>query len=169
MAAQNKGKRANAPHRELQLIEDMAFQRREWTMQRLGWAVMSLLVLAAAAGLFGGGPLSSSSAESDGLRLEYERFARLDQPTTLRFHFSADGRDSATVSISRKYLDGVEIEHIMPQPVRVESDRDWLIYSFTARVGAASFHLKPEKIGTLAGEAKLGQGKPISFDQLIYP
>jgi hypothetical protein len=158
-------------NRELQLAEDLSFQRREWTAQRVGWVVLGLVLLAALAGLFGVGPLSNSSTERDGLRLEYERFARLHQPLSLRFHFSGDRQDSAAVSLSRKYLAAVQIEHISPQPEKVEADVDWLIYSFSTRQGAggATFHLKPEKFGTLSGEAKLARGEPLSFRQFIYP
>jgi hypothetical protein len=155
----------------LELAEDIDFQRREWTAQRLGWVLMGLLVLAAIAGLFGAGPLSNSSAERDGLRLEYDRFGRLQQSMSLRLHFSGDERESAAVFISRQYLASVQIENITPQPQRVESDVDWLIYSFLTRqrAGGATFHLKPEKFGLLSGQARLEQGEPISFRQFIYP
>jgi len=46
------------PHREagdLEVAENLAFQRRAWKVQRAGWVAMALLVGAALAGLFGGG------------------------------------------------------------------------------------------------------------------
>jgi hypothetical protein len=163
--------RSDSQHRGLEIPEDMDFQRREWTAQRFGWGVMALLLVTALAGFFGVGPVSHSSAERDGLRLEYERFGRLRHPTTLRFHFSVGERDSATVFVSRKYFSSVQIENVTPHPEKIESDLDWLIYSFPIRQrsGGATFYLKPERFGTLSGEARLAQGEPISFRQFIYP
>lgn len=155
----------------LEVDEDLEFQQREWNVQRVAWGVMGAVVLAAMLGAFGRGPLSNASVERDGLRLDYERFGRAQNPTTLRFHFIAAAQETSRVLISRKYLDAVRIENITPQPQNVEVDGDWLIYSFLTRQGtaAATFRLKPEKLGALSGEARLAQREPISFGQFIYP
>lgn len=148
----------------------MAFQNREWITQRIGWLVIGLLLLAALLGAFGSGPVSSSSVSGPGLRLEYERFGRVQKPTSLRFYL-ADTQETATVWISRHYLHSVQVDHITPQPQKVEYDGHWLIYHFPTRRNPAEigFHLKPEKFGSLLGEARLAEGEAISFRQFIYP
>jgi hypothetical protein len=153
----------------LEIDNDFEFQQREWNAQRIGWGIMGAVVLAAMLGAFGRGPLSNTSVERDGLRLEYERFARAQNPTSLRFYFAAG--EPARLVIGRKYLDAVRIEDITPPPESVAVDGDWLIYSFLARRGtaAATFHLKPQRFGALSGEARLPQREPISFGQFIYP
>src|SRR5919106_6001727 len=75
------------PEESLQIDQDLAYQQREWLVERVGWIVMLLLIVAAAAGIFGNGVLSRASV-SDGkqLRIEYERFAHYLTPTSLKVH-----------------------------------------------------------------------------------
>lgn len=57
----------------LEVSQDLNFQRREWVVQRVGWVVMAVLLVAALLGLFGPGPLSKSIAGSASgpVRAEY--------------------------------------------------------------------------------------------------
>jgi hypothetical protein len=43
-------------HGDLEIQEDLPFQRREWLVERVAWGVMALLIVAALLGLFGTGP-----------------------------------------------------------------------------------------------------------------
>jgi hypothetical protein len=166
----NRTSRAGSAKFELQLEQDLRFQYREWITQRIGWVVIGLVLVTALLGVFGTGPVSSSSVSGPGLRLEYERFGRVQKSTSLRFYL-ADTQEAATVLISRQYLQSVQVENIAPQPQKVESDDHWLIYHFPTRRKPAEiiFHLKPEKLGSLLGEARLADGEAISFSQFIYP
>ena len=47
----------------LQIEEDLPLQERTWRFQRVGWAIMGLLLLSALAGLFANGPLSWGKAQ----------------------------------------------------------------------------------------------------------
>ena len=40
---------------DLEIVEDLSFQRREWRVQRGGWVVMAVLILLALLGLTGRG------------------------------------------------------------------------------------------------------------------
>lgn len=149
---------------------DIHFQRRAWAAQRIGWFFFGVLIIAALLGFFGGGSMSRASGEASGLKMEYERFARFQQPTKLRLMFSADG-DAAEIEISRRYLDAVHIEQITPAPSVVESADDFLIYRFAGRghLVDVTFRLKPEKFGSLAGTAKISGGNSVQISQFIYP
>ena len=70
---------------DIELAEDMEFQRKNWRAERIGWAVLAFILLAAALGLFGQGPLGGTvvAAGDDSLSLTYERFWRLSSPTRL--------------------------------------------------------------------------------------
>ena len=48
---------------DLQIHQDLCQERREWKIQRVGWLLMALMLVAALAGLLGPGPLSSTIAE----------------------------------------------------------------------------------------------------------
>jgi hypothetical protein len=50
---------AEKPHSgDLELDQDLAFERRTWTVERVAWVAMGLMGIAALAGLLGPGPLS---------------------------------------------------------------------------------------------------------------
>jgi hypothetical protein len=146
---------------------EIDFQRRVWIAQRVGWVVIGILILTATLGLFGSGWLSRASAHGGGLRIEYERFARLQQPTKIRLVLSGQ---TPQVALHRRYFDSVQIEQITPEPSAVESAGEWLIYRFAgATPGAVILQLKPEEFGTLIGAAKLSGGNPLVFRQFVYP
>lgn len=50
----------------VQVSEDLDFQRKEWRVQRIAWTCMAVLILAAALGAAGSGPLSSRTAKARG-------------------------------------------------------------------------------------------------------
>jgi len=47
---------------DLEIDEDLSFQRREWRVQRGGWVVMAVLILLALLGLTGRGPIRQPTA-----------------------------------------------------------------------------------------------------------
>ncbi|HEU4345558.1 MAG TPA: hypothetical protein VFU31_28750, partial [Candidatus Binatia bacterium] len=55
--------------RSLEIEEDLRFQERAWVVQRVGWGVMLLVIVATAAGMFGEGALSSATV-GDGKQLQ---------------------------------------------------------------------------------------------------
>lgn len=130
---------------------------------------MALVIIAALLGVFGTGPLSSATIEREGLRLEHERFCRLERGTDLRFTLAGTG-DPALLLIGGEYLDRVMIERITPEPVKVEALSAGVVFQFALEGPAAvTFHLKPKKFGLAPGKARLGQAAPITFTQFIYP
>src|SRR4051794_5531463 len=72
--------------RPIEVDEDMAWQRRTWAIQRIGWFAMVILVLTALTGVFGYGALSWQQASDPAgpVRIEYERFQRQGSEFTLR-------------------------------------------------------------------------------------
>jgi hypothetical protein len=154
---------------QLQIDEDLTFQRREWKIQRVGWGAMALVIIAALLGVFGTGPLSNATLEREGLRLEYERFCRLQRSTQLRFTIGGTG-DSVLLLIGAEYLDAVIIDRITPEPSKAEAVSDGVVFQFVLQGPAAvTFHLTPRKFGLVSGKARLGQAAPIPFTQFIYP
>ena len=163
-------------HSGLELDQDLAYQRRAWRAQRIAWLIMLLIVLAALIGLFGHGPLSRTTVgPNGGLQLEYERFARLLTPTTLRFRTSSGAiqGDELRLWISNDYLQGIQIEHVSPMPQTVEAGPDGLVFVFRltepGRPMTATFQARPERIGRISGHAALTDRQPIRFNQFVYP
>ena len=166
------------PHRgDLELEEDLDFERRSWIIERIGWAVMVMVAFAALAGLFGPGPLSDTSAGERGGRLwlEYSRFGRLRAPMTLRVYLgpNASQQEMARVWLSRDYLEGIHIQGINPPPERVEAGPEQFTYVFpvseTSRPTAVTFSVKPGRFGRQRGCMGLANGPTLCFGQFIYP
>jgi hypothetical protein len=161
---------------KIELEQAPEFQRREWTVQRVGWALMLLVVGAGMAGAFGRGPLSSRSAGGVGFRLEYERLLRHRTPSTLELRVeqgAAVPDGTLRVWISGEYLQTMEVERILPEPEGVQVVADGFVYSFRTGIpdrGVTVFiDITPEGYGSEEGRIRLGDGPPLHFAQFVFP
>lgn len=157
---------------DLEIDQDLEFQRREWSIQRLAWIGMALLVLLGLAGLFGPGPLSRATAGTQGLWASFYRFIRYEDPTTLRLELQPSGKE-ARLWLSRDYAQAAGIERITPQPAQVLIEPERYGYVFALGQGkgpvTVSFSLQPEQMGRLEGQVGLeGQGT-LEFWQWVFP
>jgi hypothetical protein len=152
--------------------EDPAFQRRMWLGQRVGWVLIAVTVLAGLAGVFGSGPLSSSSAETADLRVEYERFARLQQPTRFKCVFTGTPA-KAEIALNRDFVDAVRVDAIMPTPVQIEAAGEGMVYRFAgSSLAAVTFDVTPSEFpsefGMLDAIVRTATGT-VAFQQFVYP
>jgi hypothetical protein len=163
-------------HGDMQIKEDIEHTRKVWAFERFGWAFLALLLLSAAAGLFGRGPLAQATiADADGgVRLEYERFGRRVCPLKLTLHVpETTPVENLRVWVDREYLDKMEIKEICPVPLEEQLDGDRLVYVFPVRSadepGMITFHLEPQRFGSFSGRMGIIDEPPLAFDQVIYP
>jgi hypothetical protein len=162
---------------DLEISQDLNSQRRSWAVQRFGWVMLALLILAACLGLFGPGPLSRAMAgqQDDPLWAEYHRFWRLKSPMSLRLHLGPQAARSgqARVWLSRSYLEAMSVQHVTPPPQHVEAGSDRLTYVFTLsspeRPTTVTFNIEPETPGSISGQVGLENGQTVSFRHFIYP
>jgi hypothetical protein len=169
---------AEDPHSgDLEIEQDLDFERQSWTIERVGWVAMAMVGLAALAGLLGPGPLSETTAGVQGgpLWLEYSRFGRFRAPLTLRVHLgpNADQQGPVRVWLSREYLEAVQIEQVSPQPQQVEAGLERITYVFAvsepSRSIVATFALKTARFGRQRGCVGIGDDPILCFRQFIYP
>jgi hypothetical protein len=162
---------------DLEIDQDLDFQHRSWMVQRVGWIVMPLIVLAALLGLLGPGPLSSATvgSEAGSLWLEYDRFGHYQGPMTLRFHLGVGSAPEgmARLRLNQDYVEKIQIEQVTPEPERVEMASDGLIYTFQVAKPnqdmIITFHLRPNNFGPLTGQIGLAEAQSLRFSQFIYP
>jgi hypothetical protein len=162
---------------DLQIDQDLDFQRREWTAQRIGWAAMGLVALAGLAGVFGHGPVARAEARNaDGsLRLQYERFARKRAEGTLQLRLGSGVAvaDTVRVWIDRPTIEALGIQQITPEPAGVDAGADQYVYSFTVADGAAPatilFDIEPDEPGWHRGRIGVAGREALSFGQFVYP
>ena len=168
----------SAPKRPpLDLIQDMTFQRREWVVQRIGWVVMALVLIAAILGLFGYGVLSTAKASdpSGKLDVQYERFGRIDAAADLqvRIDRSLFEGDRVELWIDRSFIDAQQIDSITPEPIEVEPGELRCTFVFPAPRGDDRayivFHLAPQKAGKYYGQVGVPQGQSVMVRHFVYP
>jgi len=164
------------PERErvgsLEVHQDLAFQRREWRAQRVGWALMFVFVAAAGAGLFGAGAAGNAVAGQSGSELwvDYERFGRRGGPLLMRVH-AVPASSALRLHLDRAYLEGVRVQSVTPEPASTESAGADLVYIFRVTPGqemAVTFDLQAEQVGSRRARLQAG-GRQIEFRQFIYP
>jgi hypothetical protein len=162
---------------DIELDQDLPFERAQWITQRFGWALFALFVLAATLGLFGGGPLSAATAGGDGvgLTIGYERFVRLQGQGELNVELAGNQAVNGELElwIDTAYLGAVTIGEITPAPVEVRSDGDRLVHVFAvddpAQPVRVSISYVPQEIGRLAGAIGVNGGPAIEYTQFSYP
>ena len=161
---------------DLEIEESIEFQRREWRAERIGWAVMGVVILLAVLGFFGGaGPFQMGSARADRLEIRFDRFARLQAPARLQVRVQAGTSDADTVAIwiDRDFLESIRLEGVTPEPDGVDAAADRLVFSFSLlRAGESidvTYHFTTLSIGLHQGRVGLSSGSSLEISQFTFP
>lgn len=160
---------------DLEVGQDLEFQRREWRVQRIAWAVMALVLLAGLAGFFGSGPLAHATAEADGLTVEFDRIVRDRAPFELRVVLPPGMADSGQVDvwIDRVLLDKAEIQRVVPQPESERSDADRVVFTVAvANPDAPSelaVGLQAHDVGGFAAAVGIVDGPQVELTGFVLP
>lgn len=166
----------NMPQRtRLDIDDDRAFQERFWTFQRVAWAVMALILIAALAGATGsGGPLADAEASGPGGSIEYPRIARWQSAERMIVRLPPEARGTARLELGGAFTQTFAIEDIEPQP--------------SSSVATAAGHRYEFALGDAPGEkriilhlraaspslpvrvpAKLGDAPPLPLRMVVLP
>jgi hypothetical protein len=155
--------------------EDLAFQRREWRVQRAGWFALMGFVIAAALGAFGGGPLSHARAGDPGsaLSIEYERFLRRHATERISIHLAPASatRQALEIRVSRTFIDDLRVEHMMPAPDSIESGPAEAVLRFSgasARTRVIVLDAQPLAVGWRRATVATAGAPPVSITQFVY-
>lgn len=163
---------------ELDIDQDLEFQRREWFVQRIGWWALTAFIAAAILGLFGGGPLSSAQAGESGapLWVEYERFLRVGAASRISVHGSLPPSEAGfQLRLPRAYLDAFRIDRIVPEPQTITiGDADVTLHfgpvpgGATAKTLHVIFDVEPVHVGRYAAVFQIDGRAPVTFVQFAY-
>lgn len=152
----------------LQMEDEIDLHKKGWVIQRVGWVLLYILVIAAALGFFGDGWLSRTTTSGEHVVISYERFIRTENPT--RIHFNTTANDGETVvSLPEHYVDIMHIRHLQPEPQSQEIRSGRVVLTFPATGNASiTLSLSPRKSGSLEGEI-LVNDEPFLLSHYIYP
>ncbi len=163
----------NAPD----INQDLDFSRREWRVERTGWVLFALLVLAGLLGLLGRGPLTERMT-SDANRLasvEYYSIDHAEAASELRVHI-ARGVVPATqmwLTLNSAYLKRIEIESIQPQPAAQQLTGDGVAFVFyltePGQPVDVTIHHRFVEYGRATGEITIEGGPQLTFNQFVLP
>ena len=162
--------------RDLEVEQDLVFQRREWLVQRVAWAVLALLLLLGFGGAFGDGPLARRTLRSPDGRLvaTVARFERHRSPSAVVLRVRPEqGEGTVAVWMSREFAEHQHFETIHPEPESVTVGQDRMVYEFN--VGGAddvveiAFDSLPEGIGGKRVRLGLVDGPTLAFGQFVFP
>lgn len=173
---------------DLEIDQDLDFERKAWVVHKIAWAVLALLLVATVLGLFGGrGVLSTATVQGpEGIaELRYERFLRLEATTELDLTFApgAVREGEVRVFVSRPYIDDMTIERVTPEPREQIAGSDRVIYVFDADPGSGpkvTMLLRPSRPGRMRGTVGLAEGgraggsraaaaSSVTIGQFVYP
>lgn len=173
---------ASAPVRigNLEINQDLDVQRKIWTVQRIGWGGMALIILAALAGLFGSGPLARTEATNaqQSFWLLYDRFGRYEGESVLQLVLTPETikTNRVTVEIDRTYWTCHAIEQIAPEPIVSSTGSEGFLYTFNIETIDRSttpaiiiVRLRPECVGALKGHIRVDDQSLVTFQQFIFP
>jgi hypothetical protein len=149
------------------------FHRREWLVQRVGWAALAVILIAACAGLLGNGPLAYRTLISENGELTIDRFARRDGPTTWAIKPNAVAVRGSTfrVRVTSSMLQRVKIEAITPAPEAQVMTSNGVLFTFQAIAANTQvlFQVEPQSAGWMRGDFQLGDSIPVTVEQFVYP
>ena len=157
---------------ELELNEEHEHHRRAERVRFVGRALMALVVIAALAGAFGGGPGSKGEIESAGAQLKFDRLARYNSPGKFKLRIPP-GSQEIKLSVNNALLDRITIERIDPEPKELELAPGKQIWSFpifdTNGPVEITIDYRPDAFGKTQGQLAIEGRGSLDFNQFYFP
>ena len=145
---------------EIEVGEDLDFQRKWWRFENFVWVFFSLIILLDLCGVFGRGPFAKAERRAaDGtIDVKYERVERTESPSilTIRFGESAIVDGKIKLYVSESLIKGLGTQRIIPAPLASEIGKGGLTYTFLASKPPASVDLALEPTGPGMYEFTIG-------------
>lgn len=150
----------------------LSFEQR---FRQAGFAVLLLIVALALGGFFSTGYFSSAQKENENhtLRLNYERFGRLQTEFKMRITASSTNSGEYLFRLDGDFSDNFQPGNITPQPDRMYSQGKALFLAYNASKSGDDFtvtmYVTPTTPGKSVSRVTFNGGSDIRFWQFIYP
>src|ERR1700712_470963 len=129
--------------------EDLKFQERWWSFERIVWSFFVLILIADMLGVFGEGWLAKAKIDQpeSGMLVKYDRVARNGTPSKIQIQLGPDAVVDGKVRLyaSDSIVKDLGAQRVIPQPETSTVAKDGLIYTFPAGnpPGEVDFELQP--------------------------
>ena len=129
--------------------EDLAFQERWWSFERIAWTFFALVLLADVLGVFGAGWFAHTKLQQprSGMLIKYDRVLRTGTPSSIAIQFGQDAVHDGKVqlSVSDSVVKALGAQRVIPQPETSAIIAGGMLYTFPAGVapGEVDFELQP--------------------------
>jgi len=156
------------------LVRSSEFQRRSWTIQRVGWVVIAVWLVASAGGWIGPGPGSRGRAGTPDRRIsvDYDRVLHLHAPTRLVLLLEREQTGALELALGGAYAETFRVRELVPGPRAQSAGRS--VRRFTLEIDRGGptrveLALEPLAWGWQTGELRV-DGRPVAtLRHLVLP
>jgi hypothetical protein len=154
---------------DLEIDEHLLMQERGWKMQAIGMYLILAIVLTAALGLYGDGPISKRTIENIAT-VEYQRFYRFQSRMALKVQMdNTNNPKGLAVMFPTKYLRHFQVDSVLPEPEKTIINGDQIQYQFNGKGNIMiTFYLIPQRIGTIDGSMEVNNNRFV-VNHFIFP
>ncbi|MFB3818962.1 MAG: hypothetical protein ACE147_14960 [Candidatus Methylomirabilales bacterium] len=159
----------------LQLDQDLRFTARAWRFERAAWTAMAVVILAALAGVTGGGWLSRAKVEAPGLAAEYERFLRYQTATSLLVTLRRERPEETSLDlvVDPQLLRGFKVRQVFPEPQATTQEHGGTRYAFPLTASeqdvTVRLELEPDRPGMQETRLARPGRQPARLRQFVWP
>lgn len=160
---------------DINVGEDLTFQRKWWRFEHILWALFVLVLAADISGVLGSGPLARVTRNTpDGLlTIQYERVVRSTTPAIIRIRPSAaaihDGK--VYIYLGSSALTRLGLNSIAPQPALSSLGDGGTVYEFPVHSpnSIIEFHLEPVSVGRSPLIVGVAGSQPLQTKVTVLP
>jgi hypothetical protein len=160
---------------EIEVGEDLEFQRKWWRFENIVWILFTLIIVADIAGLFGRGPIAKAERRAaDGtIDVRYERIERTDSPSIVSIGFGPSAIHDGKIKlfISESLVKGLGTQRVVPAPSDTTIGDGGLTYTFPASKPPATVDLalQPSGPGIYHFTIGVANAQPIQAKVFVVP
>lgn len=169
---------SDTPSSIARIVDGHGAQERVWVASRVAWTIMALVLLLAAAGLFGDGPLAHrrATAPDDSFSVQYERFQRRDATTQMILRAAGRDADGAVrICLERGFTTDWRVVRTLPAAVREVGTDDGVCLHFPVGAGLGppppvTITAQPRAMSyATRGSLRANGGVPLALNAWVWP
>lgn len=159
---------------DLEIEEDIVYQRRFHIAQRAAWALMVIVIVMASAGLIGPGlaGMEESASSDKRVKTEYNGSLYHQKDSEMTIKIESPGTGPVSVWISREYLENIYIKQMLPKPENITASPGRVYYSFRhdgqGKELKINLYFQPIRVGRLQGRVG-NETSEAAFSQFVLP